>query len=138
MRSRLGPDEVEYRWRLRGRWQGLRADATGPAALPAPGSEEEFVTEHYWGYATGRRGTLEYRVEHPRWPVRRAGRAGLDCDAERLYGPGFAAALDRPPGSAFLTAGSPVSVQPGKLLTLDPVSREGGRSRPGRPGPPWL
>jgi uncharacterized protein len=136
MRSRLGPDEVEYRWRLRGRWQGLRADASGPASLPAEGSEEEFVTEHHWGYASGRRGTLEYRVEHPGWPARRARRAQLDCDAERLYGPGFAAALDGPPASAFLAAGSPVSVYPGQLLTRDPVSREGGRSRPGRPAPP--
>jgi uncharacterized protein len=138
MRSRLGPDDVEYRWRLRGRWQRLRADAAGPAALPGEGSEEEFVTEHYWGYATGRRGTLEYRVEHAGWPVRRARRAELDCDSERLYGPGFAAALDGPPASAFLAAGSPVSVYPGERLNADPVSRGGGRSGQDRPGSPRL
>jgi hypothetical protein len=136
MRSRIGPDEAEYRWRFRGRWQGLRLDAAGPAGLPGQGSEEEFVTEHYWGYASGRRGTLEYRVEHPRWPVRRAARSGLDCDAERLYGAGFAAALEPPPRSAFLAAGSPVSVYPGERLGPDTLSPRDGGVPPGRPGPP--
>jgi len=132
MRSRIGGDEVEYCWRLRGRWQGLRLEAAGSASLPEPGSEEEFVTEHYWGYAAGRGRTLEYRVEHPRWPVRRGARAELDTDAERLYGPGFAAALERPPVSAFLAAGSQVSVYPGERLGA--FSPERGRATPGHPG----
>jgi uncharacterized protein len=136
MRSRIGRDEVEYRWRIGGRWQGLRLEAAGPASLPERGSEEEFVTEHYWGYAGGRRGTLEYRVEHPRWPVRRGAEAELDSDAERLYGPGFAAALERPPVSAFLAAGSLVTVYPGERLALDAFSPEAGRAAPGPPGSP--
>jgi hypothetical protein len=43
-------------------------------------------------------------------------RATVDCDAERLYGPGFAAALSRASSSAFLADGSPVAVMPGRLL----------------------
>lgn len=136
MRSLVGGDEVEYRWRLAGRWQGLRLEAAGPAGLPDAGSEEEFVSEHYWGYAGGRRGTLEYRVEHARWPVRRGKRAELDCDAERLYGPRFAAALEGPPMSAFLAAGSLVSVYPGQRLGLAAFNPERGRSSRGRPDSP--
>jgi Uncharacterized conserved protein (COG2071) len=104
--------------------------------LPDAGSEEEFVSEHYWGYAGGRRGTLEYRVEHARWPVRRGTRAELDCDAERLYGPCFAAALEGPPMSAFLAAGSSVSVYPGQRLGLAAFNPERGRSSRGRPDSP--
>jgi uncharacterized protein YqjF (DUF2071 family) len=130
MRSRVLRDEVSYEWRLDGRWQGLSLEAEGPEVLPGPGSEEEFVSEHYWGYASGRRGTVEYRVEHSQWPVRPARVVRLDCDAERLYGRGFAAALDRPPRSAFLAAGSAVTVWPGDQLARGPI-----RPAPGRPGP---
>ncbi|HLH68094.1 MAG TPA: DUF2071 domain-containing protein [Candidatus Dormibacteraeota bacterium] len=115
MRHRVDERNASYEWRRGGRWQGLRVEAEEGAALPRPGSEEEFITEHYWGYSTTRRGTIEYRVEHPRWRVRRA-RASVDGDLERLYGPGFAATLSRPPTSAFLADGSSVAVMPGRLL----------------------
>jgi hypothetical protein len=40
---------------------------SGAPEEAAPGSEEEFITEHYWGYTRQRDGgTIEYRVEHPR------------------------------------------------------------------------
>jgi uncharacterized protein YqjF (DUF2071 family) len=116
MRHRIAPDAVRYEWRVGGRWRGFGLTPHGEAALPAQGSEEEFITEHYWGYAATRRGTVEYRVEHARWPVRSARPAGIDHDAERLYGPGFAAALKGTPTSAFLAAGSPVRVLAGRLL----------------------
>ncbi|MBO0702618.1 MAG: DUF2071 domain-containing protein, partial [Candidatus Dormibacteraeota bacterium] len=69
----------------------------------------------YWGYSATRSGTVEYQVVHPRWRVSRAASA-VDCDAERLYGPGFAAALAVAPSSAFLADGSEVAVMPGRLL----------------------
>lgn len=58
---------VEYRWRHAGAWHGIHLTTTGTAALPAAGSEEEFVTEHYWGYVRQRDGsTLEHQVERSR------------------------------------------------------------------------
>lgn len=116
MRHRLSSAAVAYEWRYGGRWQGLEV-APEPHAAPAePASEEEFITEHYWGYAATRRGTVEYEVVHPRWHVSRAAPT-VDCDAERLYGRGFAAALSVPASSAFLADGSPVAVMPGRLVT---------------------
>ena len=115
MRHRVTGAEVAYEWRFARRWQGMEL-APEPEMAPAePGSEQEFITEHYWGYAATRRGTVEYEVVHPRWNVSRA-RATVDCDAERLYGPAFAAALERAPTSAFLADGSPVLVMPGRLI----------------------
>jgi len=115
MRHRVTDQAVAYGWRFGGRWQGLELVPEPEAALPEPGSEQEFITEHYWGYAATRRGTVEYEVVHPRWNVRRAA-ATVDCDAERLYGPGFAAPLAGPPSSAFLADGSPVAVMPGRRV----------------------
>ena len=81
------PAHAEYLWRHRGAWNRLRAVPAGAAEEAAPGSEEEFITEHYWGYARQRDGsTLEYRVEHPPWKVWSATRAELSCDAELSSG----------------------------------------------------
>jgi hypothetical protein len=105
---------VEYGWRSGGRWNTLRAVTEGASRPLVEGSEEEFVTEHYWGYAAQRDGgCVEYRVEHPRWNVWRAAACTLDCDAAALYGSGFAEAMAAPPRSAFVADGSAVVVRRG-------------------------
>ena len=104
--------EVEYGWRHGGRWSSLRARVSGAPEPWRPGSEEEFITEHYWGYTAQRDGgTIEYRVEHPSWRVWRADQAALDTDVAALYGAEFAAPLAAPPSSAFVADGSPIVVR---------------------------
>ena len=119
-RNEVGPEtggSVEYGWRHRGRWCALRASVAGPSAPAAEGSEAEFITEHYWGYARQRDGgTVEYQVEHPRWKVWRAESATLDCDVATLYGPAFAECLSAPPRSALLADGSPIVVRKGARI----------------------
>lgn len=75
------------------------------------GSEEEFIAEHYYGYAAQRDGgTLEYRVDHPAWRVAAVREAALDFDVSTIYGDAFAAALAQAPRSALVAEGSAVSV----------------------------
>ena len=101
----------EYAWRAGRAWARVRATTLGDPRPLAVGSEEEFITEHYWGYTRQRDGgTIEYRVEHPRWNVWQADSARLDGDVTRVYGPEFARALKGPPRSAFVADGSPVTV----------------------------
>jgi hypothetical protein len=89
----------------------------GPSAPAAEGSEAEFITEHYWGYARQRDGgTVEYQVEHPRWMVWRAESASLDCDVAALYGPAFAECLSTAPRSALVADGSPIVVRKGTRI----------------------
>jgi uncharacterized protein len=104
---------VEYGWRHGGEWNRLRVRTSGAAVRPAAGSAEEFIAEHYWGYAAAGGGAVEYRVEHPPWDVRQAGDVELRCNASELYGPKFAEALSRPPASAFVAEGSAVTVHSG-------------------------
>ena len=109
-----GEGAVEYGWHGRGEWSRLSARTTGAAALAAAGSEAEFITEHYWGYAAlGTGGSVEYRVEHPSWNIWQVSSAELRCDAVALYGPRFAEALGRSPSSAFVADGSRVRVHAG-------------------------
>ncbi|HSU14518.1 DUF2071 domain-containing protein [Longimicrobium sp.] len=104
--------EAEYAWALGGRWNTLRARFAGSPAPLVPGSEEEFITEHYWGYTAQRDGgTVEYRVEHPSWRVWTASEAALDADVAALYGVEFSQALSQPPSSAFVADGSPIVVR---------------------------
>jgi len=108
---------VAYGWQYRGRPNRLAVRVAGSPYLPADGSEESFITEHYWGYVRQRSGaTLEYQVEHPRWRVWRAAEAELDCDVAGLYGGAFSPFLSVPPNSAFLAEGSAVTVRRGRLL----------------------
>lgn len=105
---------VAYAWRHGGRWNGMAAAIAGNAAIPPDGSQEAFITEHYWGYTARREGrTLEYQVEHPRWPVYRAADAAFDCDVAAIYGPSYAEIFQQPPASAFVADGSAVTVHRG-------------------------
>lgn len=96
--------------------------------LPAENSLPQFITEHYWGYASQRSGTtLEYQVEHPRWNVSEAAQARFNGDAEMYYGSEFAKVLDRAPDSAFLADGSPITVFKGEPIgTSSQVYGHGG------------
>ena len=112
------PSSVQYEWKHRGKWNELAATLAGTPRLPDQGSEEEFITEHYWGYTKRRsRATSEYRVEHPQWRVWRAESPKLDCDIASLYGAEFREALSAKPSSAFVAEGSDVSVYPGERIT---------------------
>lgn len=117
------PGHVSYQWRTGSRWQHLSALASGKAALPAPTSEESFITEHFWGYTRQRNGaTVEYEVEHPRWRVWKAAESSLDADVPRLYGSSFARALSVAPVSAFIAEGSPVTVFRPRRLSAEPAA----------------
>ena len=111
----LDPDSggsVAYGWVHRGLEYCLRASVTGAATAVAPGSEAEFITEHYWGYTRRRGGgTSEYRVDHPGWLIWDA----LESTYERpqtptLFGSTFSEVLGPEPRSAFVAVGSEVSV----------------------------
>lgn len=102
---------VEYTWKNRRRRQRLGGLTMGEPALPQPGSEEEFITEHYWGYtAQGKHKTGEYRVEHPTWRVWQVAQPYFLCDVKAMYGPQFEPYLHHLPRSAFLAEGSPIQV----------------------------
>ena len=110
------PQTVSYSWKYRGNENKMELHLEGKPEFPAKDSEEEFITEHYWGYARQRNGrTREYQVEHPQWRVVKAKQATLDCNVANLYGNQFVDFLQTP-SSAFLADGSQISVYKGKLL----------------------
>lgn len=116
MRHRLDSASgvVEYSWRESESWNRVHVRTVGQPQPLTAGSEEEFITEHYWGYAAQRDGeTVEYRVEHPPWRVWQVGEAQFKCDVARAYGAAFVDCLQAKPSSAFVAEGSPILVRRG-------------------------
>ncbi len=122
---------VEYSWRHKGEWNALHAVAVGEPYSPRENSEEEFITEHYWGYtAQPNGGCAEYRVEHPRWNVWQVRDPTLKCDLASLYGKKFVGPLSATPASAFIADGSAVTVGAGaRLLVVSDPALNRNRNR---------
>lgn len=109
--------EVEYAWEQANRWQtfGVKVE-NAPVDLKA-GSEAEFITEHYWGYARrDDQSTVEYQVEHPRWQMYPVREWRCDIDFGAVYGSVFAHLSDAQPLSVFLAEGSEVSVMGRRII----------------------
>jgi uncharacterized protein YqjF (DUF2071 family) len=109
--------QAEYSWRSGNQWCTLQAHASGAPSLPADGSLEQFITEHYWGYSLqSDGGAVEYHVSHVPWKVWTASQAEFSGDAGDLYGDALSPLLTKTPASAFIAAGSPVKVFQGRKL----------------------
>jgi len=85
--------------------------------VPAKGSHEEFITEHYWGYTKrGEDRTDEYKVEHPQWELYATRHAKIRVNFAGWYGKEFAFLKDTPPYSVLLAKGSKIAVYKGERL----------------------
>jgi uncharacterized protein len=111
---------VNYGWRMGGRWHQLQTTASSAAAPVPHGSEEEFITEHYWGY-TARRGgwTSEYEVSHPRWNVYEVKSHSVDVDFSVVYGERLSCLNGMEPYSVLLAEGSEILVRSGTRLEAE-------------------
>lgn len=110
---------VDYGWNYGNRWHTLSATASPDSQPIAEGSEEEFVTEHYWGYTKRSDGsTSAYQVEHPRWQTYRLQRYEIAADFGTLYAPQFASLTTQPAASVLLAEGSAVKVYSGLRLRV--------------------
>lgn len=109
---------VEYKWK-KNRWNSLKLITDNQPSEILSGSEEEFITEHYWGYTkVSEQKTSEYGVEHPRWHVYPTKEYSIDVDFQDVYGEDFAFLSTEKPVSAFLAEGSEIKVKSGKTLTI--------------------
>jgi len=115
----IEPKRIRYEWQASEGLCSLEVDDLTPAYSTAPGSLEEFITEHYWGYTrVSDRAAREYRVEHPCWKLRSAKIAKAEVPSVELYGEDFVRLLRTPPANAFVCDGSAISVDFGDSVTF--------------------
>ncbi|WP_306352595.1 YqjF family protein [Flavobacterium sp. '19STA2R22 D10 B1'] len=105
---------VTYGWK-KGEWNTLKVEAENKLVDIHSGTEEEFITEHYWGYARiSANKTSEYEVEHPRWQIYPAKSSEVKVDFAKIYGKEFEFLKDEKPKSVFLVEGSEIVVRQGR------------------------
>ena len=93
-------------------WDSLEVIASSKGQDILPESEEEFITEHYWGYTKiNDRVTSEYQVEHPRWQTYDVMNHKISVRFGELYGAEFGMLKDSLPQSVMLAEGSVISVR---------------------------
>jgi len=113
-----GKDEllVAYLWKTKS-WNKFSVRTNLESEAMEIDSEEEFITEHFWGYTKiGERITSEYQVEHPRWEVYPVKDYEIDVDFGANYGEDFAFLNEMKPNSVMLAEGSPINVLKGKRI----------------------
>jgi uncharacterized protein YqjF (DUF2071 family) len=108
--GKKGP-EITYEFKADNRWNRIYIATEANHYLPDLDSHEASMLEHYWGYSTQKDGgTIEYRVDHPRWNVWNSTASEIDCDFELLYGDQLGSFLTEKPYSVFVAEGSPITV----------------------------
>jgi uncharacterized protein YqjF (DUF2071 family) len=108
---------VEYWWKTKD-WNFLKATTSRTKETIVPGSEAEFITEHYWGYTRlSSQKTSAYEVQHPKWKIHPVKTFDFHCDVANLYGQKFEAPLTAKPTSVFLADGSDISVMNKQIIT---------------------
>ena len=102
---------ISYCWKMQQAENYLKATTTLSRLPVQSGSEEEFITEHYWGYTrVNDLKTTSYEVQHPRWNIFPVHTFDFKCHVEKLYGSAFKESLSSQPTSVFLADGSPINV----------------------------
>jgi uncharacterized protein YqjF (DUF2071 family) len=108
---------VSYSWK-KTQWHKLSLIG---ASRPVPigvSSEEEFITEHFWGYTKiNNQVTSEYGVEHLRWEVYPINQYEISVDFGLIYGADFSFLTNEKPKSVFLAEGSAIVVKSGTRIS---------------------
>lgn len=107
---------VTYQWKS-SHWNSIFISASSQCIEFGAGSEEEFITEHYWGYTQlSPTASLEYAVEHPRWHAYPVRDFLITVDFADVYGDEFKFLNTMKPQSVFLMEGSEIIVRKGSSI----------------------
>lgn len=111
--------EITYGWEKGGKTQSLQIKAKPIAVDILAGSEAEFITEHYWGYAkVSETKTNEYEVTHPKWKQYPVVDVQLNVDFRITYGERFNLLNKMQPVSVHLAEGSLITVESKRVIRI--------------------
>lgn len=102
---------IRYEWKINNEWNHIAVNVANTKEPILPGSIEEFIFEHYYGYTKiNEQHSQEYKVNHPRWHVNNVIDHFIHCDFKLMYGNDFSFLNKRQPDSVIHAEGSPVTV----------------------------
>lgn len=107
---------VSYAWKDE-KWYSMEAATKPTSKVILQNSEEEFITEHFWGYTkVNTNTTYEYEVAHPRWQIYDVLTYHIAVDFGKAYGKDFEFLNHLTPKSVFLAEGSEIEVKTWKKI----------------------
>jgi hypothetical protein len=102
---------IRYEWKINKEWNHIAVNGANIKEQMLPGSIEEFIFEHYYGYTKiNEQHSQEYKVNHPRWQVNKVVDYSIHCNFKSMYGNDFSFLNHHQPNSVILAEGSPVTV----------------------------
>jgi uncharacterized protein YqjF (DUF2071 family) len=106
-----------YEFRVKGHWNSLSATADAREQTIIPGSLEDFIAEHYYGYNKwyGNK-TMELQLNRPPWKYQKLLSFKVDCKFEDFYPRQFLPYLYEKPHSAQYVNGSAVDMMPSRIF----------------------
>ena len=102
---------VCYKWRKNNVWNSIAVKTEPNLCDIEENSIIDFISERYWGYSKGKRGTTEYEVKHPKWQYYPVINYNVEIDFESIYGTSFSFLQTERPSSVMLLEGSMVTVE---------------------------
>lgn len=103
---------VRYEWKSNSGWNRLEVSSKDQFAIPEPGTIENFISQHYWGYnKLNESESIEYGVEHIPWETSPVNSCIFEVYTKELYGQAFEKYLSAAPHSVFLAKGSDVLIR---------------------------
>jgi uncharacterized protein len=104
--------QIQYEWKINNEWNHLKVDALTRSDAMTPGSFEEFIFEHYFGYTKVNDSTTEeYKINHPSWKTNKVINVIINCDFNKMYGSEFGYLSNVEPDAVFIAEGSPIEVE---------------------------
>jgi hypothetical protein len=108
---------IRYEWKINKEWNHIAVNGANIKEQMLPGSMEEFIFEHYYGYTKiNEQHSQEYKVNHPRWLVNKVIDYSIHCDFKSMYGTGFSFLSNHQPESVIIAEGSKVTVNWKRIL----------------------
>ena len=104
--------DIRYEWKINNEWNHIAVNTNKENGPMLPGSIEEFIFEHYYGYTKiNNQLSQEYKVNHPRWLVNEVINYSIHCDFKSMYGHDFSFLAFQQPDSVIMAEGSEVSIK---------------------------
>jgi uncharacterized protein len=102
---------IKYDWKVGENWNSIGVEAQLIASEMQTNTIEEFIFEHYYGYAkVNEHETEEYNLYHPSWKINKVVNHTITCNFKAMYGTHFELLNSISPQSVLLAEGSGVSV----------------------------
>lgn len=116
----ISPEElnISYSLNKNNQWFHFGVKAKNQPQELVDGSETEFITEHFWGYAKwDDQSTNEYEVGHPRWNTYPVVGSNINFDFKQIYGAPYEFLNTATPISIYLAEGSEIFVNKGNVIS---------------------